>query len=173
MVLMFIARKHDLIHQQYEWQKKLQDITRRLSDMQQYAANIADGSVSMFDMMNTPGSMFGRAMMYMSYSHNMAVQNAQMKFLGMQPMIAQQMAQMDPNSQMMYNQWVQQSLYKQERDRMAKIEAKVLNQQEKEMMQEKVKIEAQLKMIEQELESVKQAEDSGIQALKPRYTANS
>ena len=139
--------------------------------MQQYAANIADGSVSMYDMMNTPSSMFGRTMMYMSYSHNMAVQNAQMNFMQMQPMIAQQIMQMDPNSQMMYQQWIQQSLYKQERERMAKIEAKLLNQQEKEMMQEKTKIEAQLKMIEQELESVKQAEEAGIKAFAPKYTA--
>ena len=123
------------------------------------------------DMMNTPSSMFGRTMMYMSYSHNMAVQNAQMNFMQMQPMIAQQIMQMDPNSQMMYQQWIQQSLYKQERERMAKIEAKLLNQQEKEMMQEKTKIEAQLKMIEQELESVKQAEEAGIKAFAPKYTA--
>ena len=93
-----------------------------------------------------------------------------MNFMGMQPMLAQQMAQMDPNSQMMYQNWVQQSLYKQERERMAKIEAKLLNEQEKEMMQEKTKIEAQLKMIEQELESVKQAEDAGIKAFAPKYT---
>lgn len=170
-ILMFIARKHDLIHQQYLYQKKLQDITRKISDMQQYAANIADGTVSMYDMMNTPSSMFGRTMMYMNYSHNMAVQNAQMNFMGMQPMLTQQMTQMDPNSQMMYQNWIQQSLYKQERERMAKIEAKLLNQQEKEMMQEKTKIEAQLKMIEQELESVKQAEESGIKAFAPKYTA--
>ena len=170
-ILMFIARKHDLISQQYKYQARLQEITRKISDMQQYAANIADRSVSMYDMMNTPSSMFGRTMMYMSYSHNMAVQNSQMNFMQMQPMIAQQIMQMDPNSQMMYQQWIQQSLYKQERERMAKIEAKLLNQQEKEMMQEKTKIEAQLKMIEQELESVKQAEEAGIKAFAPKYTA--
>ena len=153
-ILMFIARKHDLISQQYKYQARLQELTRKLSDMQQYAANIADGSVSMFDMMNTPASMFGRTMMYMTYSHNMAVQNAQMNFMNMQPMIAQQMMQMDPTSQMMYQQWIQQSLYKQERERMAKIEAKLMNQQEQEIMQEKQKIEAQLKMIEQELENI-------------------
>ena len=169
-ILMFIARKHDLISQQYKYQARLQELTRKLSDMQQYAANIADGSVSMFDMMNTPASMFGRTMMYMTYSHNMAVQNEQMKFMNLQPVIAHQMMQMDPTSQMMYKQWIQQSLYKQERERMAKIEAKLMNQQEQEIMQEKQKIEAQLKMIEQELESVKQAEEAGIKAFAPKYT---
>lgn len=168
-ILMFTARKHDLVSQQFRYQARLQELTRKLSDLQQYAANIADGSVSMFDMMNTPSSMFGRSMMYMNYSHNMAVQNAQMNYMGMQPMIAQQIAQMDPQSQMMYQQWIQQNLYKQERERFAKMEAKLLNEQEKEIMQEKLKIEQNLKMIEQELESVKQAEEAGIKAFAPKY----
>ena len=170
-ILMFTARKHDLVSQQFRYQARLQELTRKLSDLQQYAANIADGSVSMFDMMNTPSSMFGRSMMYMNYSHNMAVQNAQMNYMGMQPMIAQQIAQMDPQSQMMYQQWIQQNLYKQERERFAKIEAKLLNEQEKEIMQEKEKIESQLKMIEAELQSVRQAEEAGIKAFAPKYVA--
>ena len=32
------------------------NLTRKLSDLQQYASNIADGSVSMSDMMNTPSN---------------------------------------------------------------------------------------------------------------------
>ena len=169
-LLMFIARSHDLLDLQYRYQERLSEITRKLSDMQEYAANIADRSVSMFDMMNTPASMFGRTMMYMTYSHNMALQNSQMKFAQIQPMIAQQMAQMDPNAQLMYQQWIQKSLYEQERDRIAKMEAKIANAEEKELMQEKSKIEAKLKMIEEELESVKQAKDAGIKAFAPRYT---
>ena len=169
-ILMFTARKHDLTSRIYDYQARLQEITRKISDLQQYAANIADGNVSMYDMMNTPSSLFGRSMMYMQYSHNMAVQNAQMNFMSMQPMLAQQMAQMDPNAQMMYQQWVQQSLYKQERERFAKQEAKLLNQQEKELVQEKQKIETALKMAETELESTKEAEKKGVEMFKPNYT---
>ena len=169
-ILMFTARKHDLTSRIYNYQARLQEITRKISDLQQYAANISDGNVSIYDMMNTPCSMFGRSMMFMQYSHNMAIQNAQMNFTGMQPMLAQQMAQMDPNSQMMYQQWVQQNLYKQERERFAKQEAKLLNQQEKELVQEKQKIETALKMAETELESTKEAEKKGIEMFKPNYT---
>lgn len=168
-VLMFTARKHDLISLIYRKQARIQELTRKLSDLQQYSANIADGSVSMFDMMNTPSSMFGRSMMFMQYSHNMAVQNSQMNFMQMQPMYQMQMAQMDPNSQMMYQQWIQQNLYKQERERIAKMEAKLLNQQEKEIIQEKQQLETSLKMDEQELESVKEAEKKGIDMFKPNY----
>ena len=92
-----------------------------------------------------------------------------MNFTGMQPMLAQQMAQMDPNSQMMYQQWIQQNLYKQELERFAKQEAKLLNQQEKELVQEKQKIETALKMAETELESTKEAEKKGVEMFKPNY----
>ena len=168
-LLMFTSRKHFLISQKFALEKQLLDKTRRLSDMQQYAANISDGSVSIFDMTNVPSSMFGRTMMYMNYSHNMALQNAQMNFTAMQPILAQQTANMDAQSQAMYMQWVQQNLYKQERERIAKIEANMLNAQEKELTLEKEKIEAQLKMVEAELESVKEAEKKGIEQFAPKY----
>lgn len=168
-ILMFTARKHDLTSRIFRYQERLQDLTRKLTDLQQYSANIADGSISMFDMMNTPCSMFGRSMIFMQYAHNMAVQNAQMNFMQMQPMLQMQMGQMDANSQMMYQQWIQQNLYKQAREQAAKQEAKLLNQQEKEITQEKQKVETALKMAEQELESVKEAEKKGIEQFKPNY----
>ena len=168
-LLMFTSRKHFLISRKFELERLLTEKTRRLSDMQQYSANISDGSVSIFDMTNVPCSMFQRTMLFMNYSHNMAVQNAQMNFTAMQPIVAQQTAQMGPQSQMMYMQWIQQNLYKQERERFAKIEEKVLNAQEKEMMLEKEKIESQLKMVETELESVKEAEKKGIEQFAPKY----
>lgn len=168
-ILMFAARKHQLIDQQYRMQERLKEITNKLMDLQQYAANIADGSVSMFDMMNTPSSMMQRQIAFMGFSHNMALQNAQMNFSNMAPMYQQQLAGMDANSQMMYQNWIMQNLYKQERERFAKMEAKVLNQQEKELTNEKLQLESQLKMVEQDLESCKQAEDAGIKAFKPNY----
>ena len=170
-ILMFTARKHDLTSRIYRYQARLQELTRKLSDMQQYAANIADGNVSMSDMMNTPSSMFGRTMMYMQYSHNSAVAYAQNQFTAMQPMFAQQMANADPNYQQQYMNWVQQNLYNQERERIAKVEAKLLNQQEKEIQQEKEKVETALKMAEAELESTKKAEEEGIKNFAPKYTA--
>ena len=101
-LLIFAYRKLDIIRQRNDIQYRLMNLTRKLSDLQQYASNIADGSVSMSDMMNTPSSMFGRQMMYMQYAHNGAIFGAQQKFGMMQPMIAAQMQQMqDPNMQAM------------------------------------------------------------------------
>ena len=79
-LLIFAYRKLDIIRQRNDIQYRLMNLTRKLSDLQQYASNIADGSVSMSDMMNTPSSMFGRQMMYMQYAHNGAIFGAQQKF---------------------------------------------------------------------------------------------
>lgn len=171
-LLIFAYRKLDIMHRKNDLNYRLMNLTRKLSDMQQYAANIADGSVAMSDMMNTPSSMFGRQMMYMQYAHNGALFGAQQKMAMMQPQIAMQMQQMqDPNYQAMYQQWIFKSLYDQERERMGKQETKLLNEQEKQIQAEKAKLETQLKLLDQELEACKQGEDAAVKQWKPEYTA--
>jgi len=171
-LLIFAYRKIDITRQKNDLNFRLMQITQKLSDLQQYAANIADGSVSMSDMMNTPGSMFGRQLMYMNYAHNMALfgANQQMSMLG--PQIQMQMSQMgNPAYQQMYQQWVFRSLYEQQRQLAGKQEQKLLNEQEKQIQAEKAKIETQLKMLDEELQSVKQGEDAAVKQCKPEYTA--
>ena len=168
--LIFAYRKLELNHRRNDLQYRLMELTKKLSDLQQYAANIGDGSVSMSDMMNTPGSMFGRQMMYMQYAHNSALMSANQNMAMMQPMIAMQMQQMpNPQYQAMYQQWIFRSLYNQARENIGKQESKLLNEQEKQIQAEKAKIETQLKMIEQEYESVKQGEEQAIKLMKPEY----
>ena len=170
-LLIFGFRKIDIIRQKNDLNYRLMQVTKKLSDLQQYAANIGDGSVSMFDMMNTPASMFNRQMMFSIYSHNMALAGAQQNFMMMQPMMNMQMQQMDPNAQALYQQWVFQNLYKQQKERINKVEQKLLNQQETQIQQEKAKIESQLKMLDQELQSVSEAENKAIENWKPNYVA--
>lgn len=169
--LIFAARKLDIINRQNAMQYRLQELTRKLNDLTQYATNIADGSISMSDMMNTPATMFNRQLMFMMYSHNASIFGAQQQMAQMGPMIQQQMMQMpDPNAQAMYQNWVFQNLYKQQRELATKQETALLNQQEKELTQEKTKLETQLNLLQQELESVKKAEESGIKQFTPQYT---
>ena len=170
--LIFAYRKLDIMQRKSDLNYRLMNLTRKLEDLQQYAANIADGSVSMSDMMNTPGSMFGRQLMYMQYAHNASLFGAQQQMQMMQPMIAMQMQQMqDPNMQAMYQNWIFKSLYDQQREQIGKQETKLLNEQEKQIQAEKAKLETQLKLLDQELESCKQAEDKGAEQLKPNFTA--
>ena len=65
--LIFAYRKLDIQSRKNDLNYRLMNLTRKLSDLQQYAANIGDGSVSMSDMMNTPGSMFNRQLMLMRH----------------------------------------------------------------------------------------------------------
>ena len=173
-LLVFAYRKIQILRQKNDLNYRLMQLNQKLEDLQQYASNIADGSVSMSDMMNTPASMFGRTMMYMTYSHNGALQNAQqqMQQMMMMPQVQAQMQQMqDPNQQMMYQNWIFDNLYKQQREQFGKVEQKLLNEQEKEIQQEKAKLETQLKMLEAEFDSTKQGEDKAASSWKPEYVA--
>lgn len=171
-LLIFAYRKLDIMQRKSDLNYRLMNLTRKLSDLQQYAANIGDGSVSMSDMMNTPGSMFGRQLMYMQYAHNTALFGAQQQMQMMQPQIAMQMSQMqDPNMQAMYQQWIFKNLYDQQREQIGKQESKLLNEQEKQIQAEKAKIETQLKLLDQELEACKQGEDKAVEQWKPNYVA--
>lgn len=173
-LLMLHRRRLSIIHQKYAINARLNEMNQKLQDLQQYAANIADGSVSISDMANTPASMFNRTMMFMTYAHNgalMAANNNVQQFM-MLPNVQAQMAQMqDPNQQQMYQQWIFKNLYQQEREKVAKQEGKLLNEQEKEMQKEKAKLETQLKMLEAELEGVQQGEKDSIKNWKPEYVA--
>ena len=138
-LLIFAYRKLDINRRKSDLNYRLMELTRKLSDLQQYAANIADGSISMSDMMNTPSSMFGRQLMFMQYAHNGSLFGAQQKFAMMQPVIAMQMQQIQPGMQQMYQNWIFKNLYDQERERMGKQEAKLLNEQEKQIQAKNVK----------------------------------
>lgn len=170
--LIFAYRKLDIQNRKSDLNYRLDGLVRKLSDLQQYTANVGDGSVSMSDMMNTPGSMFNRQLMFMQYSHNAALFGANKQMQMMQPQIAMQMRQIqDPNMQAMYQNWIFKSLYDQQREQIGKQEAKLLNEQEKQILAEKTKIETQLKLLDQEYEACKQAEDKGAEQFKPTFTA--
>ncbi len=173
-LLMFHKRRLDIIHRQYECNARLNEISMKIHDLQQYASNISDGAISMADMASTPASMFNRTLMYMTYAHNGALMGANynMQQIMMLPNVQAQMAQMqDPNQQAMYQQWIFKNLYAQEREKFSKQETKLLNEQEKELEHEKSKIETELKMLQAELEGVKQGEQEAIKDWKPEFVA--
>lgn len=99
----------------------------------------------------------------------MAMAGAQQNFMMMGPMINMQMQQMDPNAQAMYQRWIFNGLYQQQKERVKKVEEKLLHQQETEIEQEKAKLESQLKMVEQELQGVTEGENKSFETWKPNY----
>ena len=171
-ILIFTARVHDLIYQKSNIDYRLTKLTKKLRDMQQYAATVGNGSVSIGDLLNSPGSMMGRTMNYLAFAHNSSMQYMQQNLPLMQQMYQQQMAQQqNPQQQQMMQNYMMKMLYMQGRDRAAQIEAKNLNMEEQRIAQEKEKLETQLAEVNQELKSAKEARDQGIKDMAPKYVA--
>lgn len=171
-ILIFTARVHDLIYQKSNIEYRLTKLTKKLRNMQQYAATVGNGSVSIGDLLNSPGSMMGRTMNYLAFAHNSSMQYMQQNLPLMQQMYQQQMAQQqNPQQQQMMQNYMMKMLYMQGRDRAAQIEAKNLNMEEQRIAQEKEKLETQLAEVNQELKSAKEARDQGIKDMAPKYVA--
>lgn len=168
-LLIFTYRKQDLIRRKHEMEFKLTQLTEKLQNLQSYAAGIADGVVSLNDLMTVPPSMFNRMSMFMMYSHQGAMAGAQEKynFMAATPGAIPQMQ--NAQLQQQYSQMMFKNLYDQEREKFKKVEEKMLDQQDKKITQEKAKLETQLKMIESELQSVEKAEDKAAQSSAPKF----
>lgn len=72
-ILMFTARVHDLLFQRSNIEYRLTKLTKKLRDMQQYATMVGNGSISIGDLLSSPGSMMGRTMNYMAYARSKSV----------------------------------------------------------------------------------------------------
>lgn len=168
---MFTARIHDIIHQKLNVEYRLAKLTKRLRDMQQYAATISNGGVSIGDLLNSPSSMMGRTMGYLGFAHNSALQYMNQNAPYMQQMWMQQTGQpQNAQQQQMMQQYIMRQLYMQGRERAMQVETKNLKIEEDRMMQEKEKLETLGKELEAELQSARQARDAGIKDMAPKYT---
>lgn len=169
--LIFTARVHDLIRQKNLIEYRLSKLTKKLRDVQQYATTVGNGSISIGELLNSPGSMMGRTMNYLAFAHNNSLQYMQQNAPYMQQMYMQQMGQQqNPQQQQMMQNYIMRSLYMQGRERAAQIETRNLNQEEQRMQQEKEKLETLGQEIAQELKSAREARDQGIKDMAPKYT---
>ena len=170
-LLIFAYRHQDIIGRKNALNMKLMELKQKLMELQTYASSIADGSVSMNDLMNAPASMFGRMSIFMMYSHQAGMAGAQEKMPMMSQMSAPQMQQMAPQMQQQYQQAMFKSLYDQEKETFSKNEQRILNEQEKRGSMEVSKIETQLKMLDKDEEEVSKAEDKAAEKSAPKYVA--
>ncbi len=143
------------------------NITRKIGDLQRYASNIADGKISMKEMTDVPSKLFGRQSIFQQYAHNRSLQMANMQMGMMAPMMAMQMQAMNPQYQAMYQQNMFMNLYKEARQEAAKEEQKLLNEQEKELVLEKEKLQALAQEYDVELKGLKEAEPRAYEIVKP------
>ena len=171
--LVFSSLVHSLMHAKHSIEYKLLRLTKKLRDTQQYATMVGSGSISIGDILRSPGSMLGRTMNYLAYAHNSALQYMEQNAPYMQQMYAQQMAAQQNAQQMqMMNNYIRRSLYIQGRERAAEIETKNLHELEHRISEEKERLQTQLQEVEQELKSAREARDAGIKDMAPKYTAS-
>ena len=171
-ILMFVARISNIRSSLYRKQQRLTQIVQKIADLQQYAASIGDGAVSLEELGNTPGSMFGRMYQFIVNSHDAAFMQSKQMFQdpGFQAMLGRQTQGMNPQDLAHYQAWMQQNLYFQARERIGKMEAQRLNAEEKKLVAEKDKLETSIKMEEADLKSAIDARDKGIEQFAPKYT---
>ncbi len=166
-LFMILTRKLQLIRLKYDVNSKIMNITRRIGDLQRYASNIADGKISMKEMTDVPSKLFGRQSIFQQYAHNRSLQMANMQMGMMAPMMAMQMQAMNPQYQALYQQNMFMNLYKEARQEAAKEEQKLLNEQEKELVLEKEKLQALAQEYDVELKGLKEAEPRAYEIVKP------
>ncbi len=171
-VLMFTARVHDLIYQKSNVEYKLLKLTRKLRDLQQYASTIANGGISIGDLLNSPGSMMGRTMRYLNYAHNNAMLYAQQQAPYIQQFYMQNMPNLNAQQQQQLQKYMMVSLYTQGRNMAMQVETRNLKCEEERLVQDKERLEALSKEIDADLEAAKKGRDASIQAMAPKYTAN-
>ncbi len=166
-LFMILTRKLFLIRQKYDVNAKIMNITRKITDLQRYASNIADGKVSAQEMYDVPTKLFGRQSIFQQYAHNRSLQMANMQMATMAPMMAMQMQNVNPQYQALYQQNMFMNLYKEARKEAAQEEQKLLNEQEKELVLEKEKLQALAQEYDVELKGLNEAMPRAFEIVKP------
>jgi hypothetical protein len=167
-LLIFAYRKQDIISQKSALNMKLMNLRQKLMDLQSYASSIADGTVSMNDLMGAPASMFARMSIFMMYSHQASMAGAQGNFAQMMQIPGAMPQMQNAQMQQQYQQMMFKNLYNQEREKFSKQEQKILNQQDTKIQQEIAQAETKLKMLDADDEKVRAAEDKEAEKA-PKY----
>lgn len=172
---MFSARVHDLMRQKSNIQYKMLRITRKISDLQAYAAYVGNNTEGRFDiseLLNMPGSMIRQTLGYTSMAYMSGIDNAnrQTPELYQYWLNTNGYNQDAQTQQANYNLFLSK-MYEDGVAKAAKREEAALKREEEKLKAEKDQLEVLSKEIEQELEAAKQARDAGIKEMAPKYTA--
>ena len=168
-LLVLFARKLSLKNQINDINYKMMQKQQEMQDLQAYTAAIADGSVSMNDLTTAPASMFGRMSQYMVGSHNYAMQAAgqNMAYLQGTNQIGQVSA--DATAQNKYQMAVCKNLYDQQKAQYQKAEEAKLQVKNKQIDNECLKLEQQLKQLEAEYQAIGSSVDKYASECAPKY----
>ncbi len=173
-LLIFSCRKQQLIRRKSELEARLLNLSQKVEDLQKYASLVGSGPVSLNSLMNVPTSLFGRMTSFMTMSNRMAMSQAQREFqyTMMLPGAAQNLqmySQGNPQMEAYTKRMMMSAYYQNAMKNASERESQLLNAQEEKIQSEKAQMEAQLKMVNAEMESVDQAEGKAATALAPKF----
>lgn len=177
MYAIYTMRKLMLTNRINTLNAKLMEISQKTQDLAAYGANISDGFITPEEAANSPASLFKRQSLYMTTTvqnawnqASVATQTYLTMNQGTNAMVGNTIdptgTTTNPNQALL-----NQAYFKQAMEAAAKNEEKKIEVIEKELDQQRLKIETQLKAAEAELEGVEKAEDQGIKASAPKYLA--
>ena len=168
--LLFVYRHQQIIAEKSRINLRLDNLRQKLMDLQSYAASVADGKVTMSDLMQAPPSMFGQMSLFMMSSSQQAYAGANEKFMQMRAMGGIQQMQ-DQQTQQMYNNVVFKALFDQQREGFGEQEKKRLNVEDTKIQQEVAKLEDQLKMLDATDTKVTEQESKAAEKGAPSFMA--
>lgn len=167
-LLVFMFRQQELKSRINSKNFELMQEKQKLMDLQAYSTSVSDGSVSMNDLMTAPSGLFNRMLQYAGYSHQAATAGAQQNY---QTMAASGMLNQQGYNTPQMQQVIFQNLYEQQRANFQKQEERLLNEQNKKIDTKCLQLENELKMLQSEYDSLKEATDAAIKDSAPRYVA--
>lgn len=180
MYAIFTMRKLMLTNRINALNYKLMQISQKTQDLATYSANISDGIISPEEAANSPASLFNRQNAYMRMTTpnalnqaNIATQQYLMQYnalnAGSNGAVAKTIdpsgTTSTPNQSLLRSSFFQQAM-----EAAAKSEAAKVNALEKELDQQRLTLETQLKAAQAELDEVNKAEDAGIKSSAPKYS---
>ena len=158
--LMFLARKYSLIQRQNGINYQLMSINQQLNDYTDYVSILSQDSIDATDLANLPTSLFSQGLSDLTNATLAANQMASQQFN--QAMAANGLFGQANNQYIV--QLTQQKLKENAFKQIQKQLQIRANQAEKKLGMKKVRLEAQLKEVETELQTIDQQIAGGIKA---------
>lgn len=164
-ILLSIARKFSLISEISSVEAKVMKLRRKMSELRSYVSLIADGKVSISDLMNCPGNYFQSMSIFMVGSHQMAQASAQQKMAYMSQVPGAMPQIPDPQMQQQYLKAMQMNFYDQARKESANQVAEKARIEGDGIEQELASATQQLAMLQEEKKQVDQESKESIKGL--------
>ena len=167
MILSTSWRISQLIQRRNDAQQRLKQITMEIEDLKSYGSSIADGGISIGELLRSPTSMYRRSMSYLTaanaYSENAA--SIQMDELVNTPMYADMMAKsgLDEQAQRQYADSMFMTFKRHAAQQFAKYETAMLQEREKAMSMERESIQEEIESIKLQLDNMRKERNESLQ----------